>query len=62
MRARRIELVMDTAHYPYIVASEQDAAARYLGAHFHARTLLHRAGVWELGWVQTSQRSSVAIP
>jgi hypothetical protein len=62
MRARRIELVMDTAHYPYIVASEQDAGARYLGTHFHARTLLHRAGVWELGWVQTSQRSSVAIP
>jgi Predicted membrane protein (DUF2079) len=62
LRAKRVELVMDTAHYPYISAIEQEAAARYLGSHFHARTLLHTAGVWELGWVESSQRSSVFIP
>jgi hypothetical protein len=62
LRARTVELVMDTAHDPFISGPEQDAAASYVTSRFHARTLLHRAGVWELAWVESSQKSSVVIP
>jgi hypothetical protein len=62
IRATRIELIMDTAHFPYISRAQRVAAARYLETRFHAQTLLHRAGVWELSWTETSGRSSVVIP
>jgi hypothetical protein len=62
LRARMVELVMDTAHDPFISGPEQDAAASYVTSRFHARTLLHRAGVWELAWVESSQKTTVVIP
>ena len=62
LRAKTVELVMDTAHDPFISATEQEAAAQYLESRFHARTLLHRNGVWELGWSGSPQHSSVVIP
>jgi hypothetical protein len=49
LRAPTVELVMDTVHDPYITPAQMAAAAQYLRVHFHARTLLHRDGVWELG-------------
>jgi hypothetical protein len=37
------------------------AATEYLGAHFHARTLFHRDGVWEVGW-SNSPQGTIYIP
>jgi len=61
LRAKTVELVMDTAHDPYITPAQMAAAAQYLSAHFHARTLLHRDGVWALGW-SNSPQSVIYIP
>jgi hypothetical protein len=62
LRAKTVELVMDTAHDPYISGPQQAAAAQYLETRFNARTLLHQDGVWELGWSGSPQHSSVVIP
>ncbi len=62
IRARTVELVMETAHDPYVTPMQQQAAAQYLGSRFGARTLLHRDGVWELGWSAPSTDSSIVIP
>jgi hypothetical protein len=53
---------METAHYPYISRAQREAAARYVESHFQARTILHRAGVWELSWTGSPKRSSVVLP
>ncbi|HEY5251392.1 MAG TPA: DUF2079 domain-containing protein [Acidimicrobiales bacterium] len=62
LRAMAVELVMDTAHYPYISGAQQVAAADLLEARFGARTVLHRDGVWELAWTESSQSSSIVLP
>jgi hypothetical protein len=61
LRAKTVELVMDTANDPYITPAQTVAAAQYLVARFHARTLLHRDGVWELGW-SNSPQVTIYIP
>jgi hypothetical protein len=61
IRAKTVELVMDTRHDPYISPAQMAAAAQYLGARFHARTLLHRDGVWEVGWSDSPQ-GTIYIP
>jgi hypothetical protein len=50
LRTKTVELVMDTANDPYFTPAQITAAVRYVSTRFHARTLLHRDGVWELGW------------
>jgi hypothetical protein len=62
LRARTVELVMDTAQYPYISEAQRVAAARFVESRFHARTVLHKEGVWELAWTGSPQRGSVALP
>ena len=62
LRARSIEVVMETAHYPYISATERVAAARYLRSRFQARTLVHESGVWALTWSEPARSSSITIP
>jgi len=62
LRANRVELTMETAHYPYISRAQREAAARYVESHFQARTILHRDGVWELSWTGSSERSSIVLP
>ena len=62
IRSRTVELVMDTAHDPFVTPMQQQAAAQYLASRFGARTLLHRNDVWELGWSAPSTDSSITMP
>ncbi len=62
LRAKTVELIMDTAHDPFLPERQWVAAARYVESRFHARTLLHKGGVWELAWTGSPERSSVVIP
>jgi hypothetical protein len=62
LRANGVELIMETAHYPYISTTQREAAALYVESRFQARTILHRDGVWELSWTGSSERSSIVLP
>lgn len=63
IRARTVELVViDTPNVPATSVAHQRAAVDYLVSRFHARTLLHSNGVWELGWSSPSTNSSIEIP
>ena len=63
IRARTVELVViDRAEHPSASVASQRAAAHYLVSRFHARTLVHRNGVWELEWSAPSTHSSIEIP
>jgi hypothetical protein len=62
LRTNRVELIMDTTHYPYISRAQREAAARYVESRFQAHTILHRGGVWELSWTGSSERISVVLP
>jgi hypothetical protein len=62
IRSRTVELVMDTAHDPFVTPMQQHAAAQYLASRFGARTLVHRNDVWELRWSAPSTDSSITIP
>jgi hypothetical protein len=62
LRAPTVELVMDTEHDLEVTPAQQAAAAHYLVSSLHARTLLHRAGVWELAWSNSAQHSSIVLP
>jgi hypothetical protein len=62
LRAKTVELIMDTAHDPFLHEPQWVAAAGYVESRFHARTMLHEGGVWALTWAGPDQRSSVSIP
>jgi hypothetical protein len=62
LRAKMVELIMDPTHDPFLSEARAVAAARYVESRFHARTLLHEGGVWELSWTGSLQRSSVVLP
>ncbi len=63
IRARTVELVViDTPNVPAASVAHQRAAVAYLVSRFHAHTLVHRNGVWELEWSAPSMSSAVEIP
>ena len=55
-------VVIDTPNVPAASVAHQRAAVTYLVSRFHARTLVHRNGVWELEKSPASMSSSVEIP
>ena len=57
-----VELVMDTENDPYVTPAQKAAAAQYLESKFHARTLMHRDGVWMLGWTQSTNKPAITLP
>ena len=63
IRARTVELVViDTPNVPAASVAHQRAAVAYLVSRFHAHTLVHRNGVWELEWSAPFMSSAVEIP
>jgi hypothetical protein len=57
-----VELVMDTELDPYVTPAQKAAAAQFVESKFHAHTLMHRDGVWALGWTQTTNKPAVLLP
>jgi hypothetical protein len=57
-----VELVMDTENDPYVTPAQKAAAAQFLISKYHAHTILHRDGVWELGWTESTNTPAVTLP
>ncbi len=58
-----VVLVMDTAHPVGLLNPGQEiAAAHYVTATFHARTLAHDRDVWALQWTVSTTPTSIVLP